>query len=258
MTAETTPRDKLSLGDERAGGTTHAGLAAWVAEVAALTQPDAIHWCTGSDEEWTELTDGLVAAGTFTRLDGQEAELLLRASDPTDVARVEDRTFICSVDEADAGATNNWMAPAEMKAIMTESVPGLDARPDDVRRPVLHGSPTMRPSPMLGVEITDSEYVVASMRVMTRMGTEALELINSGGRWVQGTAFGRRAAGARPAGRGLAVQRHEVHRAVPRGADHLVVRLRLRRKCVAGQEVLLAADRLGDGAGTRAGWPSTC
>ena len=103
------------------------------------------------------------------------------------------------------------------------------------------------PTPKLGVEITDSEYVVASMRVMTRMGAEALELINTGLPWVKALhSVGAPLAPGR-AGCRLAVQRHQVHRAVPRGADDLVVRLRLRRKCLAGQEVLLAADRLGDG-----------
>jgi phosphoenolpyruvate carboxykinase (GTP) len=111
MSADTSHEQTLSLGD-RAGGTTHARLAAWVAEVAELTQPAAIHWCTGSDREWTELTDQLVESGTFTRLDpSKKVNSFHCASDPTDVARVEDRTFICSRDEADAGATNNWMAP---------------------------------------------------------------------------------------------------------------------------------------------------
>src|SRR3954470_18212855 len=99
----------------------HARLAAWVQEVAELTQPDAIRWCDGSDEEWEKLTDELVESGTFVRLDpSKKPESIWAASAPTDVARVEDRTYICSVDEKDAGPTNNWMAPDEMKAIMTD------------------------------------------------------------------------------------------------------------------------------------------
>ena len=104
-------------------------------------------------------------------------------------------------------------------------------------------------SPMLGVEITDSEYVVVSMRVMTRIGTAALELINDGGRWVRALHSVGAPLAPGPAGRGVAVQRHQVHHPVPGGADDLVVRLRLRRKRPAGQEVLLAADRLGAGPG---------
>jgi len=97
---------------ETDGSTTHAGLASWVGEVAALTTPDRICWVTGSDQEWKTLTDGLVASGTFTRLNEDiKPNSFHCASDPTDVARVEDRTFICSVDEKDAGPTNNWMRP---------------------------------------------------------------------------------------------------------------------------------------------------
>jgi len=99
--------------------TTHQGILAWVTEVAELTQPDAIHWCTGSDEEWAELTAALEASGTFTRLNPEiKPNSFYAASDPTDVARVEDRTFICSVEEKDCGPTNNWMDPNEMKDLM--------------------------------------------------------------------------------------------------------------------------------------------
>jgi phosphoenolpyruvate carboxykinase (GTP) len=101
--------------------TTHRGILDWVEEITELTTPDRVHWCTGSDAEWTQLTDALVASGTFTRLDEtKKPNSFHAASDPTDVARVEDRTFICSVDEKDAGPTNNWMDPREMKALMTE------------------------------------------------------------------------------------------------------------------------------------------
>src|SRR6478609_7926131 len=105
--------------------TTHQGIIDFVTEVAALTQPDRVHWVTGSDEEWTELTDALVASGTFTRLNPAiKPNSFYAASDPIDVARVEDRTYICSVDKRDAGPTNNWMAPAEMKPLMTKLYAG--------------------------------------------------------------------------------------------------------------------------------------
>jgi phosphoenolpyruvate carboxykinase (GTP) len=155
------------------GPTNHARLAAWVAEVAALTEPDSIHWIDGSDAEYQQLVDQLLAAGTFVKLD-KKPNSYWCASDPSDVARVEDRTFICSVDPADAGPTNNWMDPGEMRALMT-----------DLYRGCMHGR-TMyvipfvmghldAPSPMFGVEITDSPYVAASMRIMARVGTEVLE-----------------------------------------------------------------------------------
>jgi phosphoenolpyruvate carboxykinase (GTP) len=100
--------------------TTHERLQAWIEEVVALTTPDAVHVCDGSDEEWTALTDAMVESGTLTRLQAKPNSFLA-ASDPTDVARVEDRTFICSVDPKDAGPTNNWMDPAEMKGILMTS-----------------------------------------------------------------------------------------------------------------------------------------
>src|SRR5512144_19433 len=109
MTAETA---STSSEIHESAPTTHQGILDWVSEVAKLTQPDRVHWCTGSDEEWVELTDSLVETGTFVRLNEEKKpNSFWAASDPTDVARVEDRTYSCSVDEKDAGPTNNWMAP---------------------------------------------------------------------------------------------------------------------------------------------------
>jgi len=164
MTAETLPAP-----------TKHAKLAAWVEEVAALTQPTKIIWCDGSDEEWTRLTDELVAAGTLIRLaEDKKPNSFYCASDPSDVARVEDRTYICSMDPADAGPTNNWMDPAEMKAIMTDLYRGSMRGRTMYVIPFCMG-PLTAETPMFGVEITDSAYVVCSMRIMARMGTNVLE-----------------------------------------------------------------------------------
>ncbi|MEU8236958.1 phosphoenolpyruvate carboxykinase (GTP) [Actinoplanes missouriensis] len=166
--------------------TSHPRLLAWVDEVAALTTPDRIVWCDGSEAEWTRLTDELVDSGALVRLDPEKKPNSFWArTDPSDVARVEERTFICSVDEADAGPTNNWMAPAEMKQLMTELYRGsmrgrtmyvvpfcmgpLDTVPSRGENP--NKNPV---KPMFGVELTDSPYVVASMRIMTRMGAEVL------------------------------------------------------------------------------------
>ncbi len=157
---------------------------AWVQQVAALTRPARVVFTDGSDAEWTAVTDDLVESGTFTRLTAKPNSFHA-ASDPTDVARVEDRTFICSVDPKDAGATNNWMDPVAMKAIMTGLYAGCMAGRTMFVVPFCMG-PYDAESPKLGIEITDSGYVVASMRVMTRMGTRALELINAGGTWVKG------------------------------------------------------------------------
>lgn len=154
--------------------TTHEGILSWVTEIAELTQPDSIHWCTGDAAEWEQLTSALVESGTFTRLnEDKKPNSFLAQSDPTDVARVEDRTFICSVDEKDAGPTNNWMAPAEMKAIMTDLYRGCMRGRTMYVVPFVMGHLDAE-NPMFGVEITDSAYVVVSMTVMARMGTKVL------------------------------------------------------------------------------------
>ncbi len=154
--------------------TSHARLRAWVGSVAELTQPDRIHWCEGSDAEWTVLTDTLVEAGTLVRLaDDKKPNSFWARTDPTDVARVEERTFICSIDVADAGPTNNWRDPDEMKAEMTALYRGSMRGRTMYVIPFCMG-PVEAENPMFGVEITDSAYVTISMRVMTRMGTHVL------------------------------------------------------------------------------------
>jgi phosphoenolpyruvate carboxykinase (GTP) len=153
--------------------TTHKQLLSWVNEVAELTAPDRVVWCDGSDAEWERLTDQLVAAGTIKRL-SKKPNSFWCASDPGDVARVEERTFICSQDPADAGPTNNWMQPDEMKSIMAELYRGSMRGRTMYVVPFCMG-PLRAEEPMLGVEITDSEYVVVSMKIMTRMGTRVLK-----------------------------------------------------------------------------------
>jgi phosphoenolpyruvate carboxykinase (GTP) len=161
---------------------THEKLLLWVDEVAALTQPDEIYWCDGSEEEWQAITSQLVEAGTFVRL-SKKPNSFWCASDPSDVARVEDRTFICSKYESDAGPTNNWMDPNEMKAILTDLYRGSMRGRTMYVIPFCMG-PINALNPMFGVQITDSAYVVASMRIMTRMGSVALEAMGSDGRYV--------------------------------------------------------------------------
>lgn len=169
----TTRRDGVEL-TQTTTQTTHARLDAWVAEVAELTQPRDIRWITGSDEEWTEITDSLVESGTFVRLDeDKKPNSFWAASDPTDVARVEDRTYICTREERDAGFTNNWMAPDEMKAIMTDLYRGSMKGRTMYVIPFVMGHLEAK-EPQFGVEITDSAYVVASMRIMARIGTNVL------------------------------------------------------------------------------------
>ncbi|MEU8000038.1 phosphoenolpyruvate carboxykinase (GTP) [Catellatospora sp. NPDC049111] len=155
--------------------TSHPKLLAWVRQIAELTTPDSIVWCDGSEDEWQRLTAELVTAGSLVQLDPvKRPNSFWARTDPSDVARVEERTFICSVDEADAGPTNNWMAPAEMKQLMTELYRGCMRGRTMYVIPFCMG-PLDAENPMFGVEITDSAYVVASMRIMTRMGTHVLE-----------------------------------------------------------------------------------
>lgn len=159
----------------------HAKLQAWVDEVAALTKPDAIQWIDGSDVEWDQITSTLVDSGTFIRLnDSKKPNSFWAASDPDDVARVEDRTYICSVDERDAGPTNNWMDPNEMKSIMTKLYDGSMRGRTMYVIPFVMGHVDAK-SPAFGVEISDSAYVVASMRIMARCGKEVLNRIESTG-----------------------------------------------------------------------------
>jgi GTP-dependent phosphoenolpyruvate carboxykinase len=196
-----------------------AGLDSWVNLIAEHAKPDNVVWCDGSKREYDDMIELLVKQGTLTKLNPElRPDSYLARTHPGDVARVEERTFICSGNREDAGPTNNWVAPVEMKEKLAELFAGAMQGHTMYVIPFSMG-PIASPLARFGIEITDSPYVVVNMHLMTRVTNEVAERIRNGANWV------------------ATIHSVGAHFSLPRHSRSLVIRFWIRRQCASRQKV---------------------
>ncbi len=223
---------QLQDNDSAPAPTRNPSLLSWVRDMAALCKPDKVVWCDGSEEERVRLTKYAVDTGVLIPLNPKKRPgCYLHRSNPNDVARVEHLTFICTPEKDEAGPTNNWMAPAEAYSKLTKLFDGSMKGRTMYVVPYVMG-PLGSPLAKVGIELTDSVYVALNMRIMTRLGKQALDLLGNSPDFNHGLhCTGRRQP------------RAALHLPLSAGQHHLELRLRLRRQRAARQEVPGAAHR---------------
>ena len=237
-------------------------LISWVDDMAKMCKPEKVYWCNGTQAEYDAMikSRGGQRGCQAVESEAKRPNCFLFRSDPSDVARVEDRTYIAAKTKDEAGPTNNWIDPDALKVTMKGLYDGCMKGRTMYVIPFSMG-PVGSPIAQIGIEITDSPYVVANMHIMTRVGQKVLDVLGEDGVFIPCLhSVGKPLAEGESDGSQVALRSdgEKIHFPFPGRKNDLVLWLRIRRKRASGQEMLCTAHRVGDGQRNRAGWPSIC